>query len=113
MVASVFKHKRKGDYWYLAWTDHAGRRKTKCSFTTDKAAAKRIAAKYEADAALRRDGVIDARLESVSGQSRRTIESHLVDYEAKLKAAKRSAGHVSKTLYCIRQAVDFAGFRLA
>jgi integrase len=42
-----------------------------------------------------------------------SIESHLSDYEAKLKAAKRSGGHVSKTLYCIRQAVAFAGFKLA
>jgi len=112
-MATVYKDAGKGDSWYAAWRDHNGKRRTKCTFTTDKAAAKRIAAKFEADAALRRDGVIDARVESVNDHSRRSIESHLSDYEAKLKAAKRTGGHVSKTLYCIRQAVAFAGFKAA
>src|SRR5262245_17655753 len=112
-MASVFKQKGKGDSWYAAWKNANGEWERKCTNTTDKAAAKRIAAKYEADAALRRDGVIDPRVETINGQSRRTIENHLADYEAKLKGANRTAAHISKTLFCIRQIVEFAGFKLA
>lgn len=77
-MASVFKRsgKKSKGFWYASWTDHDGSRKTKCTFTTDKATAERIAKKHEADAALRRDGVIDATLDGIarnrSGQSRTT-----------------------------------------
>src|SRR6186997_2971685 len=99
-MASVYKNSSKGaGNWYASWRDHNGKRQTKCTFTTDKAAAKRIAAKFEADAALRRDGVIDPRVETINGHAQRTIEAHLADYEAKMKAAKRTPGHISKTLY--------------
>jgi hypothetical protein len=54
-MASVYrKGNKRGTYWYAAWRDHNGKRHTRCTKTTDKSAAERIAAKYEADAALRR-----------------------------------------------------------
>jgi hypothetical protein len=55
-MASAFKRGGKGNrhgYYYIAWKDHNGKRRTKCSGTSDKAAAERIGAKLEADAALR------------------------------------------------------------
>src|SRR5687767_7233926 len=112
-MATIFKRGGKGNRggsWYVQWFDHAGKRHTKCAKTTDRAAAERIAAKYEADAALRREGVIDVQLESIADQSRRSIESHLADYEAKMRAAGDTAAHVSKTLFCIRRIVAFGGF---
>ena len=67
-MATVYKRGGKanrGGYWYIGWWDYTGRRQTKCSRTTDKATAERIAAKYEADAAARRSGAIDATLDTL------------------------------------------------
>ncbi len=79
-VASVYKRggsKNRRGKWYIQWFDHTGKRCSKCSGTTDKAAAERIARKLEAEAALRREGVIDPTLDAVSRESQRSIESHL------------------------------------
>jgi len=111
-MASVFKRgkRRRNRYYYFSWHDHAGKRHTRCSRTTDKAAAERIAAKLEADAALRRERVIDPALEAISQQSQRAIDEHLADYEAKMRAADRSADHVARTARFIRAIAEAAGF---
>ena len=111
-MASVFKRggKRVKGYWYASWHDHNGQRRTKCTRTTDKATAERIARKKEADAALRRDGVIDAALEGISAQSQRSIESHLADFESKLRATNRTDKHITSTMQFIRWVADHAGF---
>jgi len=114
-MASVFKRggKKAKGYYYASWTGPTGSRQTKCTFTTDKATAERIASKHEADAALRRDGVIDRELDAVCKESARSIESHLADYESKLRAANRTEKHINCTLKFIRQIADFAGFESA
>ena len=114
-MASVYKRgggKAKG-YWYASWSDHAGQRKTKCTRTTDKATAERIAKKYEADAALRRDGVIDPALDAIGKESQRSIESHLTDYESKLCALNRTKKHVKSTVGFIREIAKYATFKTA
>lgn len=114
-MSSVFKRggkKAKGP-WYATWQDHTGKRRTKCTGTTDKATAERIARKHEADAALRREGVIDPAQEAVLQQSRRSVESHLVDYEQKLRAAGRTDEYVCDTLRYIRTIASSAGFTAA
>jgi len=104
-MASVFKRggKKAKGYWYIQWTDHNGKRRSKCAQTTDKATAERIASKYETDAARRRDGVIDPTLDAISKESQRTIEAHLADYESKLKAAGRSDQYIRETVKYIRE----------
>lgn len=115
-MATIYKRggkgSRRGSY-YIAYFDHTGTRVVKSARTTDKATAGRIAAKLEAEAALRRDGVIDPTLDAVSQQSQRSIESHLDDYEAYLVAANRTEEHIRRTLRIIRQIVTSAGFTLA
>ena len=114
-MASIFKRggkKSKGNY-YASWTDHNGKRRSKCTQTTDKATAERIARKYEADAALRRDGVIDPTLDAISKESQRSIEDHLTDYESKLRAANRTEKHITSTTQFIRWIADHAGFKTA
>ena len=103
-MASVFKRggKRAKGYWYASWFDHNGKRRTECTKTTDKATAERIARKKEADAALRRDGVIDPTLDAISKESQRSIESHVTNYESKIRAANQSDDHVNRTVGCIR-----------
>ena len=98
-MASIFKRggKKAKGRWYASWVDHTGRRRTKITRTTDKATAERIARKYEADAALRREGVIDATLDAISKESHRSIDSHLADYENKLRSAGRTEKYVKET----------------
>jgi integrase len=114
-MATVFKRggtgNRRGRY-YVAYFDHKGRRQVRSARTTDKSAAERIAAKLEADAALRREGVIDPHLEGVSQQSRRTVESHLDDYKAKLSAANSHPRHITNTETCIRAFAEAGSFEV-
>ena len=108
-MASVYKRNGKGPY-YIAWFDHNGERHEKSSRTTDRRAADRIAAKREADVALRRDGVIDAQLDAICEESRRSIESHLNDFKAKMMAAGRKPKHVSTTIGYIRAIAQATGW---
>jgi site-specific recombinase XerC len=115
-VATVFKRggkSNRGGSYYVSWFDHNGKRQTKSARTTDKATAERIAAKYEADAALRRDGVIDPTVDKIGKESQRSIESHLADYEHKLKSARRDKNYIQTTLSYIRKVCDYADFFLA
>ena len=114
-MASIFKRggKKAKGYWYIQWTDHNGKRRSKCAQTTDKATAERIASKYETDAALRRDGVIDPTLDAISKVSQRSIESHLTDYESKMRAADRTDEHVARTIGFVRIISEWAGFSIA
>ena len=114
-MASVFKRggpRAKGS-WQMTWVDHTGERKSKSAKTTDKATALRIAAKYEADAALRRDGVIDPALDAIGKQSQRSIESHLDDYAAKLRAGDRTERHIGETLSYIRKIAAASRWQIA
>ena len=97
-MASVYKRKDRGrrerTCWYIGWTDHAGKRRTQSSHTTDRAAAIRIANQLEADAALRRDGVIDSAAEAVATESQRLIVDHVVEFCEDLTARQNTAKHV-------------------
>jgi len=104
-MATVYKRNRRGNHggrYYIAFFDYSGKRQVRSARTTDKATAERIAAKLEADAALRRDGVIDANLDAICRHSRRSVESHLRDYEAKMVAEARDEKHISSTIAVIR-----------
>ena len=115
-MASVFKrggNKNRGGKWYIQWYDHNGKRHTKSSGTTDKATAERIGNKFEAESALRRDGVIDPTLDAISKESQRGIESHLENFENKLRGANRSEDHVTRTVGVIRKISAICDFTIA
>ena len=111
-MASVFKRgsKKPKRPWYASWYDHHGKRQTQSTRTTDKATAERIASKMEADAALRRGGGIDPMLDGISKESARSIESHLVDFESKLRGPNRTEKHIKYTVKFIRWITEYAGF---
>ena len=102
---------KRGGVWYISWIDHMGSRHVKSARTTDKATAERIANKLEAEASLRRDRVIDPEADEIGKESQRAIESHLEDYEARMRAAARTEKHIAGTLRHIRAIVEFAGFQ--
>jgi integrase len=115
-MASVFKRggkKNRGGSWFITYFDSMGKRQTRSARTTDYATAMRIAAKIEADLALEREGVVDPRLVAVAAESKRTIESHLADYRAKLVAARRESRYVDQTERTIRKVAKAAGWKTA
>ncbi len=109
---TVFNRADDGPY-YISWYDTAGTRKTVNTKTTDKQAAQRVLAKKLADVALRRNGIIDERVESLSIQSQRPVEEHLANFEAMLVARQRSADHIKRTVGFVREICAAAGFEKA
>jgi integrase len=78
-MASVFRRNGTGP-WLVEYFDQHGRRRQKSSRTTDKRAAERIAQKVEADVALRREGVVDARQDRFAEENRKPLAQHVREY---------------------------------
>lgn len=101
-MASVYKRTKNdqwgGRYWYASYRDANGQRRIHCTQTTDKAAALRIANKLEADAALRRDGVIDAAADRIAAEERRPLVDHLRDFCKALEAKGNAAEYIDQTI---------------
>ncbi len=115
-MATVFKRGGKanrGGWYYIAYFDHEGKRITRSARTSDKATAKRIADKLEAEAALRRDGVIDPHLDAICDESQRSVESHLADFKDKMRAANRKPKHIATTTGYIRAIAEWASWDAA
>ncbi len=92
-MASVFKRHGKGPY-LIAYFDQDGRRHEKSARTTDKATAGRIAAKLEADVALRREGIIDAKADRLAKERRRPLAEHIGEFVDCLTAKGTSSKQV-------------------
>jgi len=103
-------YRRDRGPWIAAWYDHNGKRIERSTRTTDKAAAERILRKRVTDAALRRDGVIDARAEAVSDQARRPISEHLADWRTLLVAKGNGVKRVKMAFGRARRMLDGCGF---
>ncbi len=100
---TLFKRHGRG-VWVAQWHDHAGKRMFRSTGTTDRAVAERILTKYVADAALRREGVIDPRADSFAIAERRPLAEHIADWEAHLTAkgvTAKQVGHVKKRVETI------------
>jgi integrase len=104
-MASIYKAKWT-KYWLITYHDHDGKRKTKNSKTTDKRAAQRIAANFEANAALRREGVIDPREDKYAQAETRPLSEHLADFERSMKARDVTEGHCHETCTMIRKLLE-------
>ena len=95
-AGGLFK-RATGASWTARYFDHEGRRRTRSTGTTDKAAAERILAGWLAAAALRREGVIDARTDGYAQADQRPIADHLSDYRADLLNRGRTKQHAHET----------------
>jgi integrase len=107
-VASVFRRHDAGA-WLVSYFDHTGRRREHSTRTTDKKAADRIAAKLDADAALRREGVIDPRLDGYTVQDRVPLAQHVDAYIAHMEHAGRAPKHVKETERMLRRIMADTG----
>ncbi|MDM4014928.1 tyrosine-type recombinase/integrase [Roseiconus lacunae] len=78
--------------------------------TTSKKSAEKIASRWEADAALRRAGVIDMTAERISQQSRRPIADHVSEFRASIESPGNSEKHVDDTMKIIDCVIDRESF---
>ena len=88
-MATVFKRNGKGP-WIIQYFDASGRRRERSARTTDYRSAERIAAKLQADVALERAGVADARQARFASENRRPLSEHLEVYLQQLRDAGRA-----------------------
>jgi integrase len=99
-MASIWKRGGKTNrhgYYYATWIDHSGNPRTRCTKTTDKSDADRIGNKWEGDAALRREGVVDPSQDRFAEQRRRPLSEHVADYVETLKSKGRDGDYINQT----------------
>lgn len=75
-MATIFKRDGRGPY-LVKWFDHDGRRRERSARTTDRRAAERLAAKWEGDAMLRAEGVVDPKADRHAAHESRPLSAHL------------------------------------
>jgi integrase len=84
-VATVFKRGGVGN-WLASWYDHGGKRRERSTRTTDRRTADRLAGKWEGDSMLRKEGVIDPRIDRFGVHEARALADHLDDWESAMLA---------------------------
>jgi len=108
-MASIYRRKKGGCY-YITYHLRPGQRKT-VKGCKDRAATDALARKLEADAMLRREGVIDSRAEKLAISESAPLKGHLADFESMMRAKGVTAKHVGNTLTGIRLVIAACGFR--
>ncbi len=107
-MASVFKRAGFPNY-FIGWTTHDGRRREKSSRTTDRKVAERIGAQLDAQAALRREGVIDPRQDRYFEANAVPLLRHVDAYLEHLRAGARAAFHVSENQRLLNRIIAATG----
>jgi hypothetical protein len=110
----VFKRGRdKGkrrQHWFVSYTDHNGRRRTKKGFT-DKALSEQLGAKLENEAMLRERGLIDPDDERIAAQKATLLSVHLAAFKKSL--APNSPKYVKLVMGRVRRIITECEFEVA
>ena len=85
-----------GGPWVAAWYDHTGKRRIKSTRTTDRRIAERLLAKYVADTALRRDGIVDPRQDRCCEANRLPLADHVAAYITHCRQSGQAEKHVQE-----------------
>jgi integrase len=113
-MASIFKRGRdknkRRPHWYVSYSDHNGRRRTKKGFT-DKALTEQMAAKLENEAMLRERGLIDPEDERIATQKATLLSVHLAAFEKSL--APNSPKYVKLIMSRVRRVISECKFEIA
>jgi len=107
---TLFKRGGRGP-WIACWYDHDGARKERSTRTTDRAAAERILGKHVADAALRRDGVIDANDDRFAREGRRPIAEHIREYLASCERVGQAEKNIAEKRRHLERLVAETGMK--
>ena len=105
---ALFK-RTDGGPWIASWFDHTGKRKERSTRTTDKATAQRILTKHVADAALRREGVIDPRKDRYVVEGRKPLADHITDYVAHCRHVGQASRHVDQKQTHLMRLLEVTG----
>lgn len=109
-TGSLYKRSTNGCY-IASFYDHTGTRVTRSTQTTDRAAAQRILTKQVSEAALRKEGVIDIRIESLAQHAKLPIEMHLTDFEIALRANGVTTRQVDLVCGRLRRVINGCEFK--
>lgn len=108
-MASVFKRggRKNRDGRYLGcFRDENGDRVTRCTGTTDKDSALKIAERWEDDAALRRAGLIDRAAERHAEENRRPLADHVREYIEHCRHVGQDKMHVWNKEYQLNRIME-------
>ncbi len=96
--------------YYSRWIvrDRKWKRKKRSTRTSDRAAAERILSKWIGDERLRAEGVVDAGLERLAAEGKRSIAEHITAFETYLTAKGSTARHAGHTIGAIRRTLEAA-----
>jgi integrase len=108
-MASIYRRK-KGGCFYITYQARPGERHT-VKGCKDRAATEALARKLEADAMLRREGVIDVRAEKLARSEFLPLEKHLETFETAMRGKGGTAEHVDRTLTFIRDFLALCRFK--
>ena len=108
-MASIYRRK-KGGCFYITYQVRPRVRKT-VKGCKDRAATEAFARKLEADAMLRREGIIDTRAEKLARSESLPLEDHLADFENVMRARGVTPKHLAATLGSIRMISDACCFQ--
>jgi len=110
-MASIFKRggrKAPRDApWYIAYSVRPGLRRT-VKGCADYEATRALARKLEADAMLRRKGVVDERAEQWAAAEARPLAEHVADFAAALRAKGNTQKHVKGTEKLVKRVAELA-----
>src|SRR4051812_16855748 len=76
---------------------------------TDKGEAERLAAFWENEARLRREGLVDGKADAIKAAAGRGIAEHVTGYAADLKARGSTEKHYALTGNRVRRVMTMAG----
>lgn len=97
--------------WQGDFTNDRGKRERKSTGTTDKAAAQRIATKWESDAQMRGEGVYDSTSEDLAMHAAQLIETH-IDAFIEFRATKSGTSeHRNRTRKHIEEFGEAGGWK--
>lgn len=108
-MASIYKKKRdkgqRGACYFIDYTDHTGKRRTKKGFT-DRQATMQLASKLEQEAMKRKAGLIDSVEEELANHRRLKITDHLEAFRTFLESGDNTAKHVRTVTSRIQTIID-------
>jgi integrase len=107
-MATIYKRRKgKNEPYSIQYLDHHGKRKTVKGFT-DRGLTDQLAGKLEAEARLRRTGMIDVDQERLAETKHSAVSDHLTAFEKSL--ADNSPKHIKLTMTRVRRVVTGCGF---
>jgi integrase len=109
-MATIYKRdkRKKNEPYSIQYLDHAGKRRTTHGFT-DKGLSEQLAAKLEADARMRRTGLIDPEQERLAESKQSALDELMKAFRESL--AEQTAQYILHTTSRLRKIVEGCGFK--